>query len=52
MKAHERLKTFYDWRLVAARTEKVYTAVVQSPQMGLVERIQRYVEMVCVVAEN
>lgn len=46
IKAHERVKTFYDWRSVASRTEKVYTAVMQSSQMELMERIQRYVEII------
>lgn len=41
MKAHKRVKTFYDWRRVAMRTEKVYRAVTQSPQMELMERIER-----------
>lgn len=43
IKAHERVKTFYDWQQVAARTEKVYSTVMQSRQMELMERITRYV---------
>ncbi|KAG2003552.1 transferase [Coprinopsis cinerea AmutBmut pab1-1] len=39
--AHERIKTFYDWDSVAVRTERVYDAVMKSPQMDLVERMQR-----------
>ena len=39
--AHERIKTFYDWAQIAVRTEKVYDAVMASPQMELVERMQR-----------
>ncbi|TFK70802.1 transferase, partial [Pluteus cervinus] len=41
LRAHERIKTFYTWEDVAARTEKVYDAVIKSPQMDLLERIQR-----------
>ncbi|KAG6878039.1 hypothetical protein C0992_008730 [Termitomyces sp. T32_za158] len=40
-KAHERVKTFYNWEDVAVRTEKVYDAVIKSPQMDLWERIHR-----------
>ncbi|KAG5353420.1 hypothetical protein C0989_006933 [Termitomyces sp. Mn162] len=40
-KAHERVKTFYDWKDVAARTEKVYDAVIKSPQIDLYERMRR-----------
>ncbi|KAH6905311.1 transferase [Coprinopsis sp. MPI-PUGE-AT-0042] len=39
--AHERVKTFYDWADVATRTEKVYDAVMASPQMDLMARMQR-----------
>ena len=42
-KAHERIKTFYNWEEVTSRTEKVYDAVLKSRQMDLMERIQRYV---------
>jgi len=42
MRAHERVKTFYDWGQITARTEKVYETVLQSPQMDLWERMQRY----------
>ena len=42
-KAHERIKTFYNWEEVTSRTEKVYDAVLKSQQMDLMERIQRYV---------
>lgn len=43
IKAHGRVKTFYDWRQIAMRTEKVYSAVMQSHQVELLERIKRYV---------
>lgn len=41
IRAHERVKTFYDWSQVADRTEKVYDAVLKSPQRELWERMQR-----------
>ena len=40
-KAHERIKNFYNWEDVSARTEKVYEAVMKSRQMDLMERINR-----------
>lgn len=42
IRAHERVKTFYDWGQVAERTEKVYDSVLKSPQRDLWERMQRY----------
>ncbi|CAA7270260.1 unnamed protein product [Cyclocybe aegerita] len=42
-RAHERIKTFYNWEDVATRTERVYEAVMQSRQMELMERIRRHV---------
>ena len=42
MRAHERVRTFYNWENVTERTEKVYEAVMMSKQMDLGERIQRY----------
>jgi phosphatidylinositol glycan class A protein len=42
MRAHERVKTFYDWGHVAERTERVYDSVLMSEQRGLWERMQRY----------
>lgn len=39
--AHARIKTFYDWSQIAIRTEKVYQAVMKTPQMELGERMQR-----------
>lgn len=41
IKAHERIKTFYNWEDVAIRTEKVYHTVLQSRQIELMERIRR-----------
>ncbi|KAJ3729892.1 transferase [Lentinula raphanica] len=41
MKAHERVKTFYDWAQVAERTECVYDMVMKSEQRDLWERISR-----------
>jgi len=45
LKAHERVKGFYNWEDVAVRTEKVYTAVLTSRQMELWERIQRTMDL-------
>jgi len=45
IKAHERVKTFYDWRQIAARTERVYGAVMESRQMELMERIKRTMDL-------
>ncbi|KAF5351110.1 hypothetical protein D9756_008314 [Leucocoprinus leucothites] len=45
IKAHERVKTFYDWRQIAMRTEKVYCAVMHSRQMELMERIERTMDL-------
>jgi len=42
MRAHERVKTFYDWGHVTKRTQKVYEAVLKSEQRDLWERLQRY----------
>ncbi|KAJ6495404.1 transferase [Mycena sanguinolenta] len=39
--AHARIKTFYDWEQVTARTEAVYAAVLASPQIDLPERMRR-----------
>ncbi|KAJ7154666.1 transferase [Mycena filopes] len=44
-RAHELIKTFYDWDSVAERTEAVYEAVLVSPQMGLWERITRTMQL-------
>lgn len=45
IRAHERIKTFYNWEDVASRTEKVYDAVLRSPQMDLMERIRRTMDL-------
>jgi hypothetical protein len=42
MRAHEHVRTFYNWENATERTEKVYEAVVVSKQMDLGEWIQRY----------
>ncbi|KAL9709824.1 Phosphatidylinositol N-acetylglucosaminyltransferase GPI3 subunit [Leucoagaricus gongylophorus] len=44
-KAHERVKTFYDWHQVATRTERVYSKVMHSRQMELMERIERTMDL-------
>jgi phosphatidylinositol glycan class A protein len=43
MRAHERIKTFYNWDEVTTRTEQVYEAVLNSPPIEFMERVQRYV---------
>ncbi|KIM42220.1 glycosyltransferase family 4 protein [Hebeloma cylindrosporum] len=45
LQAHERIKTFYSWEEVATRTEKVYDTVLRSKQMGLMERIERTMDL-------
>ncbi|EEB90405.1 hypothetical protein MPER_11396, partial [Moniliophthora perniciosa FA553] len=45
IRAHERIKTFYDWGQVAERTKKVYDAVMKSPQRDLWERMQRTMQL-------
>lgn len=44
LQAHERMKTFYDWDQVTARTEVVYNTVMRSRQIELWERMQRWVD--------
>jgi len=44
-RAHERIKTFYDWAQVATRTEAVYDSVMKSRQIELWERMQRTMEL-------
>jgi Glycosyltransferase len=48
MRAHERVKTFYDWVQVTERTERVYDSVLKSKQRDLWERMQRQVlQVIC-----
>ncbi|PBK80733.1 UDP-Glycosyltransferase/glycogen phosphorylase [Armillaria gallica] len=42
IRAHERIKTFYDWAQVAERTEVVYDTVVKPRQMELWEEMKRH----------
>jgi len=42
-RAHERIKTLYNWEEVTARTERVYDTVLKSRQIELMERIERCV---------
>jgi phosphatidylinositol glycan class A protein len=45
LRAHERVRTFYNWEDVTTRTEVVYDAVIKSPQMELWERVYRSVQV-------
>ncbi|KII91315.1 glycosyltransferase family 4 protein [Plicaturopsis crispa FD-325 SS-3] len=45
MRAHDRVKSFYNWDDVAARTEKVYDAVLRSPQRDLWARMMRTMQL-------
>ncbi|KAF9057182.1 glycosyltransferase family 4 protein [Panaeolus papilionaceus] len=45
IRAHERVKTFYNWDEVTSRTEKVYDAVLRSRQLELWERIERTMDL-------
>ena len=40
-RAHRRVKEFYDWSKVTTRTEKVYDTVIVTPQMDIMQRMQR-----------
>ncbi|KAJ3866361.1 transferase [Lentinula novae-zelandiae] len=44
-KAHERIKTFYDWAQIAERTENVYDTVMKSEQRELWDRILRTMQL-------
>ncbi|TRM60374.1 glycosyltransferase family 4 protein [Schizophyllum amplum] len=41
LRAHARVRTFYDWSAVAERIERVYSAVLSAPERDLGERIRR-----------
>lgn len=41
LKAHKRVRNFYNWEDVATRTEGVYDAVMKSRQIELWERMGR-----------
>lgn len=41
VKAHERIRGFYDWDEVTTRTERVYDAVLKSEPIEFMERVQR-----------
>jgi phosphatidylinositol glycan class A protein len=45
--AHARVRGFYGWERVGARTEKVYEAVVVSPQRSFQARMTRLVLEYC-----
>ncbi|KAH9477452.1 Phosphatidylinositol N-acetylglucosaminyltransferase gpi3 subunit [Psilocybe cubensis] len=45
IQAHERIKQFYNWEDVAERTEKVYDTVLKTPQIDLMERIHRTMDI-------
>ncbi|KAI5834302.1 glycosyltransferase family 4 protein [Schizophyllum commune Tattone D] len=41
LRAHARVRTFYDWAAVTGRTERVYRAVMAAPERDLMERMRR-----------
>ena len=41
LRAHARVRTFYDWAAVTGRTEHVYRAVMAAPERDLMERMRR-----------
>lgn len=43
IRAHERVRSFYNWGDVAERTEKVYDTVVQQEPYDFWTRMRRYV---------
>ncbi|KAH7924368.1 glycosyltransferase family 4 protein [Leucogyrophana mollusca] len=43
--AHARVRSFYDWTDVAARTERVYDAVLRTPPMDLGTRVRRTMQL-------
>jgi len=45
MRAHERVRTFYDWVQVTERTERVYDTVLKSKQRDLWERMCRTMQL-------
>ncbi|KAF8237378.1 transferase [Tricholoma matsutake] len=45
LKAHERVRTFYNWEDVAIRTERVYDTVLKSRQIELWERMRRTMQL-------
>ncbi|KAE9391748.1 transferase [Gymnopus androsaceus JB14] len=45
LKAHQLIKTLYDWEQVAERTERVYDTVMKSEQRDLWERMSRSMQL-------
>ncbi|KAJ8501740.1 hypothetical protein ONZ45_g12030 [Pleurotus djamor] len=43
--AHERVKMFYNWDDVTERTELVYEAAINAPQIDLLQRIHRTMQL-------
>jgi phosphatidylinositol N-acetylglucosaminyltransferase subunit A len=43
--AHQRIRGFYDWTMVAERTETVYRNVLATPPLSLWTQIQRCVSI-------
>ena len=41
LKAHERIRDFYDWSNIAERVERVYENVLQTPPYDFWTRLQR-----------
>ena len=42
LKAHDRIRGFYDWGNVAERAERVYEKVLETPPYDFWTRMQRY----------
>ncbi|KAF7323652.1 Glycosyltransferase family 4 protein [Mycena kentingensis (nom. inval.)] len=45
LRAHQRVREFYAWNDVGTRTEAVYRAVIESPQIDLPTRMARTMEL-------
>lgn len=43
IRAHERVRSFYNWESIAERTEKVYTAAMNTKPVDLLNRMKRRV---------
>lgn len=48
MRAHERIKDFYDWSEITERTERVYEAVFESEPYDFWTRLHRCVWLISI----